>query len=636
MTRILFVLSIIMIWISAQAQESLIGLTANPQLFGVKHVPNIIIKSGQAVKLPFVDDFGASTCFLNPDKWALSRVFSNYSYGVDPPSLGVATFDALNSYGEVYSHANSFGFVADSLISQDIRLDSLFGAIPTKLNPDDSVYFSFFYQPQGMGNAPEAGDSLVLEFFNPTTSTWNHAWSAAGSSLVDFMALNGSAFKQVVIPIVNLGYFKDNFKFRFYNYASIPDNSIPSWGSGLYDQWNIDYVYIDANRSITNPYINDIVVISQFQSLLKNYQSMPWNQYLQDAVSETDYTKFIEYKNLSSVVKNTNEYFRVLDLHDDSLYKSAAYPSANNINAGQEVLYQPGYSNFTFPSNTNKYADFEVAYRVSSNTPPADLLKSNDTLRFYQKFYNYYAYDDGVPEAGYGLATNGGRVAYRFQLNTPDSLQSIQMYFNQTLGSASQKFFVLSIWADNNGQPGSLIYEKTGKRPEYEDDLFEYHTYELDSAIYLSGTFYIGWRQLSSDNLNLGFDLNNDKHGEIFYNTAGSWSNSSYAGALMIRPILGDSKLAHVGIEPIEVKSSKIEFSVYPNPNDGNLMSIGANENIDFNIFRYSIFDISGKMLTSGELEPTINLNGLSTGIYIVRITNKNTAESINKKLVVR
>ena len=48
------------------------------------------------------------------------------------------------------------------------------------LNNDSSVYLSFFYQPTGRGNFPDAEDSLVVEFLNEATGQWVNVWSSPG------------------------------------------------------------------------------------------------------------------------------------------------------------------------------------------------------------------------------------------------------------------------------------------------------------------------------------------------------------------------------------------------------------------------------------------------------------------------
>ena len=68
------------------------------------------------------------------------------------------------------------------------------------------VYFSFLYQPQGYGDAPESGDSLILEFYAVDLDQWKRVWSANGSPSADF--------KMVNIRIDNPDYLKKGFQFR--------------------------------------------------------------------------------------------------------------------------------------------------------------------------------------------------------------------------------------------------------------------------------------------------------------------------------------------------------------------------------------------------------------------------------------
>lgn len=86
-----------------------------------------------------------------------------------PPTIGVATFDGLNQYGLPYnkSQITNYG-VADHLTSKPLDLSGLGAA--------DSVYLSFFYQPQGIGDWPNAKDSLQVEFLNFQTSEWDVVW----------------------------------------------------------------------------------------------------------------------------------------------------------------------------------------------------------------------------------------------------------------------------------------------------------------------------------------------------------------------------------------------------------------------------------------------------------------------------
>lgn len=633
---ILFLISFVCFFDTASfAQEQLVPMAINPTIRSGSSKVISSQKGSQApLVLPFLDDFSDARLFPDDKFWSDKNVFINNSYAVNPKTIGVATFDAVDSVGRVYSYASSNAAIMDYLTSNSIRLDSVFSPTAKKLSPSDSIYLSFFVQPAGVGNAPDIGDSIVLQFYNSVANTWQSVWKHGGLSLDTFQNKYGTQMAQFMIPIVNLEYYNSDFRFRFLNYASILNNTIPSWRSGLYDFWNLDYVYLNRNRSFSDSTINDVALASNVTSLLKNYQAMPWNQFKVSPSAEMDYTKSIKTVNLdkSANQKNVNRFFSVYSKSDDSLWKANPYPNAINMGPLSVNVFAPSYNDLIFYSANTNYADFLVAYTVDNSSPPLDITHENDTLMFWQRFYNYYAYDDGIPEAGYGLSSAHAKFAYKFKLNKPDSLQSIQMYFNQTIGLANQQYFDMIIWSDNAGQPGAELYRKTGRRPEFEDELFKFHTYVLDDAIYISGTFYIGFEQITKDNLNIGFDINNDNKSNIFYNTNGTWQNSSYTGSVMIRPVFGLEDLAHVGIEKV-VESS--QFQIFPNPNNSSILNFKLTNELEIKNCKIEIYASNGEQLINTDFSEAISIENLSTGLYLVRLINTENGIATTQKLIV-
>ncbi|MBK7183945.1 MAG: hypothetical protein IPH89_14055 [Bacteroidetes bacterium] len=153
------------------------------------------------------------------------KAFVNQGYAKAPITYGVVTFDGVDSAGYPYNFNMASGAtgIADYLTSKPIRLNY----------PDsDSIYFSFYFQPQGLGNAPEQSDSLVLEFKGRgTLASWDRIWAKKGTTL----AVNDSSWTLVMIPITDTTYLKDGFQFRFKNYATL---------SGSLDHWNIDIILL--------------------------------------------------------------------------------------------------------------------------------------------------------------------------------------------------------------------------------------------------------------------------------------------------------------------------------------------------------------------------------------------------------
>ena len=76
----------------------------------------------------------------------------------------------------------------------------------------------------------------------------------------------------------------------------------------------------------------------------------------------------------------------------------------------------------------------------------------------YQQFFNYYAYDDGSAENGYGLGgagTANASVAYQFNTFRKDTLRGVKMFFNRTYDDASQDYFRIGVWE----------HDKTTRKP---------------------------------------------------------------------------------------------------------------------------------------------------------------------------
>jgi len=634
--NILLILILIGIGYTNFAQEVLTGLSKNPLLLN-KNIELSVERTAKGnnieVHIPIFEDFSTPSFIPNQELWASSSVFVNNSYCINPPSIGVVTFDAMDQNGTVYSHMNSFPAGADTFTTNNIRLDSTFGTPKVKLKPSDSIYLSFFVQPQGNGSSPLSGDSLVLQFFDANDTVWNSVWNIDGMSLDTFRVRYDTSFLRVMVPITDTKYFTSGFKFRFYNYARVPATDKPSWRSGLYSNWNLDYIILDTNRSINDTFYADNAIQTQPTSLLKDFQSTTWKQYLADPANAIETGKSVGIFNHDNLLKNVAQKFYIYDLWDKSLSYSTT-TSSLNLAAKSSAEYTPNYSAYSFVTTAPKYPEFRVLYHVSSNTGNPDIFKMNDTAFFYQKFYNYLSYDDGIPEAGYGLSTPNGKLAYQFTLNTDDTLQSVQMYFNQTIGNANQRYFYLTVWDDNNGVPGNIIYEKSGKRPEFDDQLFKFQTYTLEQPLAVNGTIYIGWRQTTKDNLNVGFDKNNDQSDKVFYNVSGNWYNSSFKGAPMIRPILGQEQNAHVGFNP-KTYTEEIALNIYPNPTNTGIINIDIFDIKDIHNYKIHIFSLQGQLVYESNFKNKLNLQHLSKGVYIINIENTKTNSRSIKKIII-
>lgn len=539
-------------------------------------------------------------------------VYVNNNYPINPPSLGVATFDALDEYGTLYSNASEFIFKSDELISKPIDLSSY--------SVNDSVVLSFFYQPQGIGEFPSPEDSLVLEF-RTLDQAWTYKWSDFGKSYSSFLSENNTAFKQVFITIDDTTWLKKEFQFKFYNYASLAGNMEPSWASNA-DHWHIDYVVIDEKRDTNNLQVEDVAFVNAPKSSFVDFTQVPYLHYNnrnRDILKDSLYNLALNNSALSSE-KNVAYDMQVSE-NSTNIFSSGGY--AVNMAEDQFFNFFGELDGLNLNSAETDSTIFTITHSLATD---ANDLKTNDTLVYHQKLSQAYAYDDGSAEAGYGISSNGGKVALAFETiqDDYDTLQAIQIFFNQTLNNANIRNFKLSVWQGNGIEPSQLLYQSENISPEYSTVLNGFVTYTLDTTVLVGGEFYIGWEQSHEDLLNIGFDLNADLDNKLMYSiaaTGGEWVNSSFSGALMMRPILGKSIATPANIKRLNASNN---FILYPNPTSDILNIKGAGE------FEFRVFNSVGQLISSGEVfeQTQIPVSNLDNGIYFFQIVSNESIQT--------
>ncbi len=590
--------------LNINAQEILIPLQGNPVLkaYQKKHKELKNLKSSDTLELPFLDDF--STSYLYPDAslWADNFAFVNNTYPDLPPSIGVATLDAIDEKGDFYpSSGYDISFTADYLTSKPINLD---------YPGNQSIYLSFYYQPQGLGDSPEEKDSLFLEFYDVQDSVWNKVWSRAGSLNQDF--------QQVIIQINSSKYLKKGFRFRFRNLASLSSASIPS-KVGNVDHWHIDYVYLDKNRNATDLVRHDIAFVSPMHSFLLDYSAMPWKHFLTNPSALLKTNIEVVYRNNDNVNRLIERLDFIFKDNSGNQVNDTLVGGSSDMTPGLLVNYRAPF-NYPFTTNSTDTASFTITAKIK--TDDFDPLMNNE-IHYLQKFYNYYAYDDGSAEVGYGLIGEGtkyAKLAYQFNALKKDTLQSVQMYFNRSYNDASKKYFYLTVWKDDGtGQPGEILYQKEGALPKYDNELNKFQTYTIDTTLILQGKFYVGWIQTTEDLLNIGMDLNTVSNNKIFYNITGSWIKSKYEGSLMIRPVFGKSIVT--ALLPKPLLSMNIDAKIYPNP-VSDVLNIQINSELPAGQFYLYIINTQGNILYQNKInkQSSIDFSGYQSGIYFLKI----------------
>lgn len=595
MIKQLFFCYVFLISFSLVSQEVITDLAHNPYLKNFKFTHK---NSKSSLSLPFIDDFSYDSNIVSSDLWQYSTVYVNRTYPINPPTIGVITFDGLDENGFARDFSSNSSEPSDTLLSKKIDLSSV-----------SSAYFLFFFQAKGLGDAPEPLDKLILEFKNDSLQ-WETVWISEDTILEDFTK---------VIKVINQNRFLfDEFQFRFVNYATV---------SGNFDHWHVDYIKIDELQSVADTLqLNDASFVYSSPSFLKRYQEMPWSHFLNNEADELKDSIDILLRN-NDAASNIDYQFNVFN-NGNQVYHYPLIGVSRNVT----VLDYDQVGNFSFTDppiliQSNIFTSFEIdsaSFLVENilGTNSSD-NKLNDTLFYVQNFHSHFAYDDGTAESAYGINVSGAQIAYEFKLNRPDTLRAIQMYFPQMLDSVNDIPFKLTVW-DDLSSTGNILYQQ--EVFPYHTQNGNYYTYLIDEPFKLVGTFYVGWEQSTEDLLNIGLDKNNVSNSYMFYNIGSGWNQSSYLGSWMIRPVLS--------MKPIVSSVDYVSFDtkIYPNPVDTYCFVKTSENNCIIKVF--SVHGVMQKQIFSKNSLTKLDLKDFSSGIYFIEILQNNKREY--KKIILQ
>lgn len=643
---LIFALAIMILPRYITAQEALYPLTGNPVLH---HAVNSNQTSGEkpslkahladeAVKLPFYDDFTGKSVYPDQSRWADWHVFVNSDFAYRSFNRGVATFDALDSAGNIYSTATYAPFEADKLTSQPIRLDSLFTPSKRTITRNDSLYLSFYFQPQGLGNDPQPADSLLLQFLTTQPIPyWVTVWSSPGMKLDTFFTKFGTYSLRVNVPITDsVRFFQPDFQFRFVAYASLSGDMLPSWQSSM-DHWNIDAVKLDINGRYNDSTQRWIGFAEKAPSMLKSFYSVPYTQYSNNPTDYITDSLSIYITNRHATNLSARYEYRVLkgDGSTVSSYNGGDNTIAPFLTSGyfseQGWARPPVRSILPIdPFGVQDSTVFTIRHTLKGDESGASGL--GDTIVFQQKMTNFFAYDDGIPELGYGLTPAGSQLAVRFPLSKSDTLRAIRLYFNKVVANANQQYFHLTVWEDNNGTPGKILNSETIIRPAFADSIYRYIQVTLKESIPVNRAFYIGWIQQTNDNLNIGFDRSRDNRDNNYFNTDGTWQKSLFPGAIMIRPVLGKALLPTVNTPSGKPASLELWPNIWNRSGDIKAAINGS----EVNGVLVEMYDLTGRrvfvqQLTESGFSPTF----CREGVYVVKVTLPGSAQTYTQKLII-
>ena len=571
--------------------------------------------------LPFWDDFSSTGPILDSTKWSLGNSIAvNNTFTVNTPSAYVVTFDGVDGNGNPYNQNSTFNGAGDSLVSQSINLS----AVPSSRR--STVYLSFYYQLMGLGEIPDPNDSLQLSFYG-ADSTWtiidltpDDTESYALTGGIDNLVLNEDSalyFRQIIVPVDRTIFFHSSFKFKFVSYSSL---------SGIYDTWNIDYIYLNRDRDPNETEHRDRAISGQPSPLFYPFNAVPASQY--SAFPESyDTPQTITLSNLEDDVFNIEYNHTITNLSNGARLTSGPRNDEGEIGF-REVEFGrvvEGISPQNLPIDTDSTVIESEFYYSTGDTLLFEVvdiegnplflpvnLKVNDTLRKRYTITDYFAYDDGSAEFAAGINLLGGKLAVKYWVNTSDTLTGLKVYFPSINPSSVGETVDFIIWS-------SLEPEVIQRRQSYtiaSTGVNQLAKIDLSTPLILNDTFYIGYEQFTDNYIGVGFDKNNKAGSDkIYSNTQREWiRNNRIEGSLMIRPVFesgSDYVLALNENTPSTVK-------IYPNPSTGEIRIEG-----DFQFF--DIFGISGKKMGRypGDLI-SYDLSSLEEGIYLLNFYHKN------------
>ncbi|GAB4132106.1 MAG: hypothetical protein Fur0041_03080 [Bacteroidia bacterium] len=574
------------------------------------------------------DDFSYDSHRPDTVLWDLSLspgVLVNRGWATAPVNIGVCTFDGLGWDGYPYNplvNVNT-NILADVLTTRPLDLSSYTLA--------DSVYLSFWWQAQGKGYAPNLNDSFQLQFNIPAWNTSGEVWKTVWFKLGYTPAATDSNFSIAMIKLDSASYFVKGFRFRFRNYAAV---------CGSNDHWHLDEVYMKRGRDINDTIQGDVSFVYDMPSFLKDYHQIPgWH--FQPSMMKDSVRMYI--RNNDDLPRNVTYSYEVFDPSGAPLFNYSGgadgnlQPYATSGYSSYNPHQWPNVSPFAYPgltsADTGVYKINHMLKKGTSTTAPVD------TISYYQRFSNFYAYDDGSAEVGYGLYGNNSLLAYKFTLpvGVTDTLKAIQMHFLPVMDitNLDLREFKLMVWNHDaaNNRPGSIIYSQRGATPDYTIETpNRFKTYTIDSGtVVLTGTFYIGWQQLAADRLYIGFDFNNDQSDKIYYNTSGVWYTSIYDGSLMMRPVFREP----FDISGVSENVSGEAPSVYPNPSGDAITINGLSNDENYDV---RILDISGRVVYSQSMfrnGEKIDVASFSNGVYFIQINDQQNKAAGTVKIVV-
>lgn len=639
-------------WAAHISGQEVRGLNINPNVRFASVAPMLKNAGTDTIPRPpgtiFFDDFTnyGDQIFPNTkNNWLDNHATITLTYADSAISFGVVTLDCFDSMGDVHGPVNRTN-PSDTLTSRYI----------TSIT-ESSLYLSFFIQGGGKVDPPELQDELILEFKDTKDSTWFVAWRTPG--------FDSTQFKQIIIPVHDSLVADSSFQFRFINYTSLSANQVQGKDGALSnaDNWHIDYIQLkSAADSIEMTLLNDAAIFEPLNPVFEFYNLIPY-QHIQYASSYLLGRNTISYRTIfpeqteNISVQRAHIYQDVINnitLEAQGISGGIQSTVSPNAVLSETDIFRIQYQTEDYPDQ--EYGEYDLSAYIQVPTE-INQYPYNDTVVRKEIYQDYYAYDDGIAEFGFGIAgADAFQTAFATQFENysiSDTLTGVYIYFNQAADENNADLeFQVAVW--NN------ISNSTGQSDSIGDTLFTTDEFQLYTPEFNNGfnnprtstngfmridferelivpeLFYIGIIQYTTEFLNVGYDLSLNTKPKLWFYTDNAWNQATNLssipeGALMIRPIFGNYNFS-TNISP-EAIISALDFQLYPNPATHHFKI--QTDNYLTTSYKYAVYDLSGRLLlTDAVSQAAVDISHLSEGIYMVSITHQSTKQVITKKLL--
>lgn len=611
---------------------------------GVCDTYRYAIRIQQPVReLPFFDDFSYDGPYTDPRYWLDRDVLVNATYAQQPPSVGVATFDGINYQGRPYLFGGGRTSERDRLTS-----------VPLNLSGQRPV-MTFYVQPRGLGERPEARDSLLLQF-RQQNGVWRTVRSFGGLSNTEGQ-LSARPFQPVRLEIPE-NYRYRGFKFRFVNMSN---------ETGGLDNWHVDYVRVDNIQ--TEFEFADIAFTEPPSQVLESYTAIPY-RHLQaaDPALVNDTLRIGIWNHADQPLSVQNSRLSIVELNTGLPLLNATLFSGQDANIPNGMPIERVYNYKTDAFLSGLYPAFvanlfgnpalaaaeelriRTRYTLVNNsqiTTPGlrEAVLRNDTVERVTVLADYFAYDDGTAELALE-ALPGQTVVQKFTAYVPDVLKGISVRLPRNAAPPTkQRLGIVVYLGELDDRPDFEFEVEPVYAENFSDTLQGFTTYKLrnarggaDSLALPVGDFYIGWTQLTNCDIcpAIGFDRNSAPRGVQFFTNGSGWFAlpGPVRGAIMLRPLVGNSEVLATDVDE-PAPADALGVLLFPNPARDRVELRFSGEVAPERLVLQLFNGMGQRVLTQTGVTAPLSVGLLPAGIYWLHLHDPASGRSAQHKLII-